>query len=169
VSHPEAVLSLYQECLPVPILYGLFQRLGQRFYQRLLPPVLVVWGFIFQRLNPDHTCDAAWSYLSSAAVRAQFGLAPLIERDLSESNSAYCQARKRLPWAVVQGILATTARAIQARVGDRGLWHGLRVNLLDGSTLRLAASAELTDHYGVATNQYGPSHWPLLRLGAWIK
>jgi len=163
-SRPEAVLSLYQECLPVPILHGLFHRLGQRFYQRLLPPVLVVWGFIFQRLNPDHTCDAAWSYLSSAVVRAQFSLAPLIERDLSESNSAYCQARKRLPWAVVQGILATVARAIQARVGDRGLWQGLRVNLLDGSTLRLAASAELTDHYGVATNQYGPSHWPLLRL-----
>lgn len=162
----QALLPIYQEWLPLPLIRQLFQGTGYRFYQRVLPPLLVLWGFIFQRLNPDHTCDAAWSYLSSDAVRKRFGLAPIPPEQLSESNSAYCQARKRLPWAVVQPILAVTARACQWAFGDAGGWHGYRVNLLDGTTLRLAASAELTEHYGVPTNQHGRCHWPLLRLVA---
>ena len=161
-----ALIPLYQEWLPLHLLRQLFQQTGHRFYQRVWPPVLVVWGFIFQRLNPDHTCDAAWLYLSSEAIRARFGLAPRSGGDRSESNSAYCQARKRLPWPVVQGVLATTARAVQATFGETGRWHGYRVNLFDGSTLRLPASPELTKHYGVATNQHGPSHWPILRFVA---
>jgi len=166
VPDAAALMPFYQEWLPLHVISQLFQQTGHRFYQRLLPPVLVLWGFIFQRLNPDHTCDAAWGYLSSDVGRARFGLAPRSGGDLSESNSAYCQARKRLPWPVVEGVLATTARAIQQTFGESGLWHGYRVNLFDGSTLRLPASPELTKHYGVATNQYGPSHWPLLRLVA---
>jgi len=84
----------------------------------------------------------------------------------SESTSAYCQARQRLPWSVVQSLLPLTAQALQEEVGAVGLWQGYRVNLFDGSTLQLRASRELTEHYGVATNQYGRSHWPLLRLVA---
>jgi hypothetical protein len=163
---PQALLPLYQEWLPLQVIRQLFKETGHRFYQRILPPLLVLWGFIFQRLNPDHTCDACWSYLSSDAVRERLGLPPLAVEKLSESNSAYCQARKRLPWAVVQGILSATARAFQQAFGDSGLWHGARVNLFDGSTLRLPASPELTGHYGGASNQHGQSHWPLLRVVA---
>jgi hypothetical protein len=148
------------------VIHQLFKETGPRFYQRILPPLLVIWGFIFQRLNPDHTCDACWSYLSSDTVRERLGVPPLTVEKLSESNSAYCQARKRLPWAVAQGLLLTTARAFQQAFGDNGLWHGCRVNLFDGSTLRLSASPELTNHYGQASNQHGRSHWPLLRLVA---
>jgi hypothetical protein len=59
-----------------------------------------------------------------------------------------------------------TAQALQDELGQVGSWHGYRVNLFDGSTLQLQASRELTEHYGVATNQHGRSHWPLLRLVA---
>jgi len=162
----EALMPVYQEWLPPSLIRQLFHETGHRFYQRLLPPLLVLWGLIFQRLNPDHTCDAAWSALSSDAVRERFGLTPLAPETLSESNSAYVQARHRLPWEVVQRVLPTTARAFQRTFGVRGLWHGCRVNLLDGSTLRLAASPELTAHYGGASNQHGRTHWPILRLVA---
>ncbi len=166
VPEAEALLPVYQEWLPLAVLRTLFYETGHRFYQRMLPPVLVIWGFIFQRLNPDHTCDAAWSYLTSDAVRDQFGLAPLPVAKFSESNSAYCQARQRVPWAVVQGILTATAQACQQAFGEAGQWHGYRVNLFDGSTLRLAASPELTAHYGGTSNQYGPMHSPLMRVVA---
>ena len=163
---PQALLPFYQEWLPLQVIRQLFKETGHRFYQRILPPLLVLWGFIFQRLHPDHTCDACWSYLSSDAVRERMGLPPLAVEKLSESNSAYCQARKRLPWAVVQGILPATARAFQQAFGDSGWWHGYRVTLFDESTLRLPASPELTAHYGRASNQHGQSHWPLLRVVA---
>jgi hypothetical protein len=166
VPDAAALMPFYQEGLPLPVIRQLFKDTGHRFYQRILPPRLVMWGLIFQRLTPDHTGDACWSYLSRDAVRERLGLPPRAVEKLSESNSAYCHARKRLPWAVVPGILSVTARALQQAFGDSGLWHGACVNLLDGSTLQLPARPELTDHYGGASNQPGQSHWPLLRLVA---
>jgi hypothetical protein len=166
VPDAQALVPIYQAWLPMQVLRQLFEETRHRFYQRVLPPRLVLWGFIFQRLNPDPSCDAAWSYLSSDAVRECFGLAPLEPEKHSESNSAYCQARQRLPWTVVQRILPLTARACHKAFGDQGLWHGYPVNLVDGSTLGLPASPELMEHYGTASNQHGSSHWPLLRFVA---
>lgn len=165
-SEINALWPLYQDWLPTQLISQLLIESKRRFYQRVLPPVLVLWGFIFQRLNPDHSCDAAWSYLSSDAVRERFGLPPLPPASRSESTSAYCQARQRLPWSVAHGALQATARACQQALGAAGLWHGYRVNLFDGSTLRLSASPALREHYGAASNQLGESHWPLLRLVA---
>ncbi len=159
-------MPIYQAWLPMQVIRQLFAETGHQFYQRVLPPLLILWGFIFQRLNPDHTCDAAWSYLSSDAIRERFGLAPLDPTKHSASNSAYCQARQRLPWTVVTRILSLTACACQEAFGEQGLWHGYRVNLVDGSMLGLPASPALMEHYGTASNQHGTSHWPLLRLVA---
>jgi len=160
------LMPIYQRWLPNEVIARLVKETKTKFYSRLLPPILVLWGFIFQRLNQDHSCDAAWSYLSSDQVSGQFRPGKARPKRLSESNSAYCQARKRLPLSVAQGALSETARALQEELGETSLWHGRRVSLFDGSTLRLAATSELTQHYGVASNQHGASHWPLMRLVA---
>jgi hypothetical protein len=47
-------------------------------------------------LNHDHSCDAAWSYLSSDAVRKAWQPNHPLDQ-VSESTSGYCQARQRLP------------------------------------------------------------------------
>jgi hypothetical protein len=158
--------ELFELWLPTALIERLVHDTGRTFYQRLLPPVLTLWGMIFQRINPDHTCDAAWSYLTSDPVRERLGLAPIAPAEVSESPSAYCQARQRLPDAVIHGVLQATAEAFRRELGEDALWRGLRVNLFDGSTLRLPATAALTQHYGTASNQHGPSHWPILRLVA---
>jgi hypothetical protein len=156
------LLPLYQRLLPTQVIAALIAETKRTFYQRLMPPVLILWGFIFQRLNDDHTCDAAWSYLSSAAVDPLRAGQKSGRPAVSESTSAYCQARQRLPLGVAKGALRHTAQALQAEFSV-GLWHGLRVNLLDGSTLQLRATQELKAHYGVPSNQHGEAHWPLLR------
>jgi Transposase DDE domain len=158
-----AVLPLFQEWLPGPELRSWLDACEHAYYCRVLPPLLVLWGFIYQRLNADHSCDAAWGYLSSDDVQQQFGLKPGRH---SESNSAYVQARQRLPESVALGALRAMARACQQKLGAQALWHGYHVNLFDGSTLQLPASQALREHYGVARNQHGASHWPLLRLVA---
>jgi hypothetical protein len=160
------MLSIYQRWLPTQVISQLLSETGRTYYKRVLPPVLVLWGFIFQRLNSDHTCDAAWSHLTSDHVRQQLGVAPLVAERVSESTSAYCQARKRLPQRVAQAILPLTAQALQEELGSVGEWHGYPVNVFDGSTIRLQASQELTEHYGLSKNQHGTNHWPLLRLVA---
>lgn len=158
------LMPIYQRWLPNKVIGQLVRETKLKFYSRLLAPVTILWGFIFQRLNADHSCDAAWSYLSSDALLEQFMLDKPRPKRVSESNSAYCQARQRLPLSVAQGALRETAQALHSELGESALWHGRRVNLFDGSTLRLRATSALTDHYGVASNQRGPSHWPLMRI-----
>lgn len=156
------MMPIYQRLLPTQIIEQLMAETRQVFYQRLLPPVLVVWGFIFQRLNADHSCDTAWEHLASEAANPLRGGRSLGAHTASESTSAYCQARQRLPLSVAQGALRYSAQALQAEFAA-GLWHGWRVNLFDGSTLQLRATQELKAHYGVPSNQHGEAHWPLLR------
>jgi len=50
--------------------------------------------------------------------------------------------------------------------GEVGIWHGRRVCLLDGSTLRLPAESSLSAHYGVPKGKWGVGHWPTLRVVA---
>jgi hypothetical protein len=160
------LMPIYQRWLPDQVVKRLVEETKEKFYSRLLPPILILWGFIFQRLNHDHSCDAAWSYLSSDAIQEQFRAGKPRPKNVSESTSAYCQARQRLPLSVAQGTLRETAQALHRELGEVALWYGRRVNLFDGSTIRLQASTALVEHYGVASNQHGTSHWPLMRIVA---
>lgn len=158
---PNGVLPLFQRLLTTARVTELVAATGQRFYQRLFTPLVILWGFIFQRLNSDHTCDAAVSYFASGAAN---GLCPHLSERMSDNTAGYCKARARLPLRVVQGVWRHTVQVIQAEMGQAGLWHGRRVTLLDGSTLQLSAEAELVEQYGRPHNQRGEAHWPLLRF-----
>lgn len=160
------LVPIFRRWLPSELINRLLRETGQRFYERVLPPVVVLWGFIFQRLNHDHTCDAAWAQISGGELGRQLGVEGGRERPVSASTSGYCQARGRLPLSLAQALLPWTAQVLGEELGEQCLWHGQRVTLFDGSTLRLPASRELVGHYGVATNQHGASHWPLMRLVA---
>jgi hypothetical protein len=157
------LMDIYQRFLPSQVIEQLIAETKQTFYQRLLPPILIVWGFIFQRLNDDHSCDAAWSYLSSEAVQRLREGQKSVTQSVSESTSGYCQARQRLPLSLAQAALRYTGQVLQAEF-EVGLWHDMSVNLFDGSTLQLCATGELKSHYGTASNQHGEAHWPLIRV-----
>jgi DDE family transposase len=161
---PEIVLGVFEEILPASVVRTLYQEVKKKYYERVLSPLMLLWGFIFQRLHADHSCDAAWSYLTSDAIQSRFGVRAEGGQSLSESTSAYCQARKRFPLAVAKQVLAHTAKVIGQKAGVEGWWHGWRVNLFDGSTLHLEASPELREHYRTSQNQHRTGHWPLMRL-----
>lgn len=58
------LLPVFSELLPAKVIWELVKASERRFYKRLFTPLIVVWGFIYQRLNNDHTCDAVLSHLS---------------------------------------------------------------------------------------------------------
>ncbi|HZN64458.1 MAG TPA: hypothetical protein VFB66_04100 [Tepidisphaeraceae bacterium] len=81
------------------------------------------------------------------------------------SAQAMCQARQRLPLAVLLQLVehgcaaacsgaADTAAADTAAAGKAGLWHGLRVFLADGMSV-LAPDTPLRARYGAGSNQHG--------------
>jgi len=127
---------------------------------------VVLWGFIYQRLNSDHTTDAAVSYLASGGVDHLDNCHdnPLSERIQSESTAAICFGRQRLPLVLLQKGLRQTHKAIQEFLSDTGRWLGHSVGLLDGTTLLLRPHDELVEHYGQHRNHTGKTYWVLMRV-----
>ncbi len=164
----QQVLPVFKELLPAEVVRELVKACGGCFYERIFTPLIVVWCFIFQRLNADHKLDAVVSHVSDGAVDHldDRGRVPVSERIESESTAAYSKARKRMPLAVLKGVTRRIAQAAQEQLGEGARWHGHRVYLLDGTTLLLRPEAELVEHYGQAGNQHGLAYWVNVRVVA---
>jgi hypothetical protein len=133
---------------------------------------VILWGFIFQRLNADHTCDAVVSHFHTGAAD---GLAPvhptagpLSRRLISESTSAYVQGRNRLPLAVLQAALQHVYQVLlgwlqAAPKPATTTWKGHALRWLDGTTFRLAPTTALLAEYTPAANQTGRTYWIIVR------
>lgn len=69
--------------------------------------------------------------------------------------AAYCQARQRLPLAVLQTISQRVCDAIRRVTGDQPEYHwlGHRVRVMDSTNFSMPDTTELRDHFGTPTNQ----------------
>ena len=82
----------------------------------------------------------------------------------SSHTGAYNQARQALPLAVVQQSCDRIFHELMAQSERCPDEEGRRAFLLDGSSMRLAHSAELCQRYPPGSNQHGEGHWPLLKI-----
>lgn len=90
--------------------------LGHRWRDRQLDPVTTLHLFILQILN-FNTAMTHLRHLARMPINA----------------ASYCKARMRLPLAVVQRLLESSAQAMAGAQGACQRWHRLRVYLTDGS------------------------------------
>jgi len=167
---PEELLPVYQELLPRALVRVWVTASKVKLYWRLLTPLVIVWGFIFQRLNPDHTCDAVVSHLHTGAADGLIPVhpvaGPLSRRLTSESTSAYVQGRKRLPLSVLQAALRHVLTVLLGWLRTQEVpttWKGHAVRLLDGTTFRLSPTEAILNEYTQASNQTGLAHWVVVR------
>lgn len=136
-------------------------------YKRLFTPLVMLWCLIFQRLNADHTCDAVVAKLRSGNfdhLEHQPGKAPLSQRCLSEINAGYCQARKRLPFEVIEEAIRSTNEWLQQMTVSFLEGIDRPVYLLDGSTVLLRPTPELERAYGRHKTVKKTSYWVVLRI-----
>lgn len=162
------LLPVFEELLPVQLLREWIQVSGNRFYERLFTPLILVWCFLYQRLNEDHTCDAAVSHVASGSVDHwdTRHKKPASQRIQSESTAAYSKGRKRLPLSVLQEALRHTGQVIGQWMGADGLWFGHPVGLLDGTTILLRPEPELVAHYGRHHSRGKETYWVVMRVVA---
>jgi hypothetical protein len=101
-----------------------------RWLDRIFSPLVTLWVFLGQVLDPDHSCRAAVARLN--AHRVAHG-----RRPCSARTGAYCRARQRLP----EGFFAATACAVGRRLDERARpewrWKGRRVYLFDGTVVSM--------------------------------
>ncbi len=116
------------------------------YRNRLLGPVETIIAFCIQVLNGNTACTAVRHWLGSQVT-----------------DSAYCQARQRLPLAIFKKVLKRIASNLNQQVsGD--LWKGLRVYLIDGTTFSMPDTAELDKEYSKPSGQKDGCGFPVAEL-----
>lgn len=127
------------------------------FRDRLFSPLVTLWVFLSQVLDPDHSCRAAVARF--LAWRTAQGLAPC-----SADPSAYNKARHRLPESVLTRLTRLTGRQAQDRAPQPWRWNGRTLKVVDGSTVSMPDSPANQKAFPQARTQKAGVGFPLARL-----
>src|SRR3984957_14598525 len=130
---------------------------GVQFRDRLFSPVTTIWGFLSQVLSEDHSCRDAVSRI--LAHRAASGL-----QVCSPNTASYCNARSRLPTAVLRNLAKSTAQQLQQDLPDAWRWNGRNVFIADGSHVSMPDPPENQAGYPQPVVQQEGIGFPLARL-----
>jgi hypothetical protein len=117
---------------------------GHTWRKRLLDPVTTIYLFLLQILHGNTACTHV----------VQFGC-------WTFSDSAYCQARRRLPLRVFHRLLEWIARAGRRATAKAHRWFGHRVWVLDGSSFSMPDTPELQAAFGQPGNQQPGCGFPV--------
>jgi hypothetical protein len=113
--------------------------------------------FIWQLLNPSTPCREVVRQVQ-ALCRLHGRVPP------EEGNSAYIQARQRLPQERFEQVLKSTASAADQRAGDVGHLAGRPVKAVDGSTVQLPDTPANQIAYPQPSTQKPGCGFPVMRL-----
>ena len=124
---------------------------------------VTTWLMIMQRLSQKGTLATAVSELLQGNGRElPDPCKQVLEGRISANTGACSQARQRVPVEAARRVAERTFEHLHALSRKGGLRD--RVFLLDGSSIRLAHTAAILKEYPPAENQYGESHWPVMRI-----
>ncbi len=127
--------------------------------ERLFPPTETLSMFLAQAVSAGGSCREV---VNDAAVkRLVTGMSPC-----STNTAGYCQARARLPQAMIARLTRQVGEVISE--GAAGWWHwrGRPVRLVDGATVTLADTEENQAEYPQPTSQKAGLGFPQCRLVA---
>ena len=127
------------------------------FRDRIYTPLVTLWVFVSQVLDPDPSCRQAVSRL--LAHRLQRGLPPC-----STDSGSYCTARKKLPEALLQRLVQKTGAELQEQAPAEWHFHGRKVKVVDGTTVSMPDTAENAAAFDKPRNQRGAGPFPVARV-----
>src|SRR5215475_153663 len=130
---------------------------GVPYRDRLFSPATTIWGFLSQVLSDDHSCRDAVSRI--LAHRAASGLEPC-----SPNTASYCNARARIPTAVLRSLARRTAQQLQGGLPDGWKWNGRSVFIADGSHVSMPDTPQNQASYPQPAVQQPGIGFPLARV-----
>jgi Transposase DDE domain len=136
-----------QPFLPERSIRQACQEVGYRWRQRLFDPVATLHLFILQILN-FNTAITHLRHLSKVPINA----------------ASYCKARMRLPLAVVQMLLESSAQAMAGGKKAGRRWYGLRVYLTDASGSIAPDTPELQKKFPQSKTQKKGCGFPQVKI-----
>jgi hypothetical protein len=96
--------------------------------RRVYTAATTFWGFLAQVLSPSESCRETVRRVQARRLVSRRG-AP------SPRTGAYCQARRKLPLVLLKRLWQDLAAQSARQTPEPFLWLGLRVGVVDGSSL----------------------------------
>jgi hypothetical protein len=125
--------------------------------KRVFPPLVTFWNFLSQVLSPGQPCREAVRQTQAARKRRR-------ARAISSTTSAYCQARRRLMEGTLQTIWQAIAEQFSKVCSPQMLWKGLRVAVVDGTTLSMPDTAANQSVWPQHSGQKPGCGFPIMKL-----
>src|SRR5438128_5103264 len=124
MTNLEAVHARFARCTGLPFanvltevnILEVLNDHGIQYRDRVFGPATTIWGFLSQVLSDDHSCRDAVARV--IAHRAASGL-----EVCSPNTASYCNARARLPTAVLRTLARRTAQQLHDGVPDGWKWN----------------------------------------------
>lgn len=147
-----------QELLPEPTIQQVINELKIKYRCRLFDPIVTLWAFLSQVLEPDKSCHNAVSRVIAYLVAEGVEIP-------STDSSAYCQARLRLPEELLQKLFGKAAQNLEEKVTTEHLWCGRPVKVIDGSSISMPDTAENQKAYPQPKSQKTGCGFPIAKIG----
>ena len=124
---------------------------------RISTPWITLGLFLSQILSDDPCCDDAVDRFQK--FRYDQGL-PAV----TPLTASYCEARQRLPEAILWELVCQTGRAIHEKAKRSWLYHGRAVKVIDGSTVTMPDTPENQAAYPQQASQAPGLGFPIARI-----
>lgn len=151
----------YHDLLDGHLVESALNEEGAKFRVRTYTPLITLWTFLTQVLDPDHSCRKA--VLSLIAFLVSQG-----EPAISPDTSNYCKARKRLPLSFIVRLVRKTGELLRGKAQASWLWKGRSVVMVDGSTASMPDTPANQRAYPQSRTQKPGLGFPLARFVAII-
>ena len=136
----ETLHQRFTQCFPAESLSNAIEKLNLTFRERVYPPLVTLWMFINQVLNPDHSCR-------EAVRRHAVSLACQNKKSCSLNCAGYCLARNKLPLGLLEELFRHMATRLKQFSSPKLLWHDRKVKLLDGTTVGLQNTPAIQEQF----------------------
>jgi hypothetical protein len=159
LPHPGLVLELFERLSENSSLWNSLRPKGPAFSRRRIYTLgVVVRLMMLQRLLPGGTLSEAVQQLLQGQAGFEW------KGFISARAGAYCRARQKLPTLVAIQVFELILERVRGWLPRNPVLPDRPVFVLDGTTLTLPHAPELVKAYPPSRNQYGESHWPIIRL-----
>ena len=146
-------LAAIEDVLPDGEVHTVCRQLGYGWRNRQLPPACLVRSMVYRGLSPDRSISAVLADL--AALTGNINAA---------TDSAWCQARDRLPEAVLFETHLRLTRRMRRRFGSQHTCWGRPVFLVDGTGVSMPDTPPLAEEFGYTRSKQYASRFPVARV-----
>ena len=122
-------------------------------------PAVTLWASLSQALYKDghRSCVAAVARVAVLLTASARG-------PCSSNTGAYCRARGKLSGKVIHELTVGVGEGCEEQLEEERLWHGRRVDLVDGTTVTMADTPENQEEYPQNSQQKKGLGFPIARV-----